>query len=1321
MRIHLRWDHVDFLSVSRLGLFLAWIAMVFPLSTMSARAELPAEVYVTPRTFFVNDVHRRAMATLRLPQGDQKRQAIAAAIAQMQQLESQAARRFGASSAQVAFIRVDLAHLYSHGRKYIDAKAVPLLREALPSLRRHASQKLVAGKLLEALASLALAAFPSSTLEYNAKAHSEVRRLTEEALSLVRRQVGYNALTGVIFRTPLGFNRTFGFRTEHVRRNGMIALARDYLAYAERHGAPVDQIDATSKLAALLVEVLPPPAEPKRLAEALRGQLAPFLRQLKPNARINTGMIFFALRHLQTAALVFHRYGDLEGYATTSELSFRIFDKVGSTATTFEAFGWVYDYALVLKELGRESAYRDVLKRTGRKLIEGGNHLASKSGMTALLVALEVGATGRRGNSEFKEAHALYRELLDEMEKSRSVPPRRRAEVMLELAELERGHGVASAAKTLVDEAYRLLGGDAAPTDQVSRKATVLRRAIAFANGDIKIFEAATRRIWKIDDQRRRRKKGLAQKAPTLDAFAVDMVVGDCTGCSNELIADARRHLLEVLAVARDDELMRRGFAHVPRKVAWTILSSKRLEDRELSDAAERYVETLIVNEVTGPWNNNRTSLETTGLIRADRKKVRLSYLFANVFSETGDQRYQMPHYARLILSRVQAEKTAALNKLLEMKMREGFDYYETRDVAALIASLADGVRFGDALEDPIVSEFFLQEMLKALQGHTTNEESRRELEFELSRYVLPALSRLALADVTNGRSGEARKRLDRAQRIIDVLLEREWRVGNVAAAATLRELAGPINRLARAEVAYHVGSQDLQSSMGSLFRSIQQARFSETGLTILASVGRQIEENPYVARLVRQKDELDRQARWLEDRLEWFPKQYRPRVLADRAARIERERTSLAKELAARIPGSDTLLAATPLALSKAQKLLGPKEGLLVSIVLGEETTFALVTRDRSRAWTSSISAADLDLAVALLRAGVTITGNEWPHFDLKASADLFARLLSPMREEIGRLDTLIVVPSGALESLPFAALLVDKPPKTSTGGSEAQNFRTSRPAWLIRHFALAVLPSVATLEALRVVKSRPAAPLPFVGIANPVFSGRATAARRSRGRRVEFRSLYRTGKLADLSILRTLSPLTETEDEVRTMARLLGAPAEHLFLGKRASEKTIKQADLGRYRILAFATHGLVAGDAAPGAEPGLALTVPQRATAEDDGFLTPSEIARLKLNADLVILSACDTAASDGRPQAEGLSGLARGFFAAGARAVLASHWKIPSEPTVALTTGMIDRRAQNPQLSWAQALRQSMLELADKTGDPANAHPINWAAFIVVGAP
>lgn len=403
--------------------------------------------------------------------------------------------------------------------------------------------------------------------------------------------------------------------------------------------------------------------------------------------------------------------------------------------------------------------------------------MKDKPGATPLLVGLEVGAIGLRGNSEFKEAHVLYQELIDEMTKGSSVPPARRAEIMLALAELERSHGVASAARPLVDKAYRLLGGKKAPASHATRKALELLRTFAYEDGELGIFEAATRRIWKIDEELRDRKKGLESKSPTPDPFALRIVLGECTSCDEDLVADARRHLLDVLAVARNNELMRRGFAHIPKPVAWAILSSKNDVDSELREAAGMYVETLISNEVTGQWNNNRTSLEAAGLTRANRGKVRLAYLFTSVFSEAGDRNYLMPLYAKVLLGGTRDDKIAALTNLLDKKKNESFDYYETRDVSALIASLADGVRFGDALDDPVVSSFFLTETLNAIKDHTTNEKNRQELEVELSRFILPALARLALADLKDGRRDQARKHLDRAQRIINVRLAREWRV----------------------------------------------------------------------------------------------------------------------------------------------------------------------------------------------------------------------------------------------------------------------------------------------------------------------------------------------------------------------------------------------------------------------------------------------------------------------------------------------------------------------------------------------------------------
>ena len=113
--------------------------------------------------------------------------------------------------------------------------------------------------------------------------------------------------------------------------------------------------------------------------------------------------------------------------------------------------------------------------------------------------------------------------------------------------------------------------------------------------------------------------------------------------------------------------------------------------------------------------------------------------------------------------------------------------------------------------------------------------------------------------------------------------------------------------------------------------------------------------------------------------------------------------------------------------------------------------------------------------------------------------------------------------------------------------------------------------------------------------------------------------------------------------------------------------------------------------------------------------DGLLTASEIAQLELDADLVILSACNTAAGK-EVGARGLSGLAKSFFYAGARSLLVSHWPVESNAAAQLTTGMFERIKENPLMGKAKALQKSMMKLAS---DPKTAHPFFWAPFVVVG--
>ena len=197
--------------------------------------------------------------------------------------------------------------------------------------------------------------------------------------------------------------------------------------------------------------------------------------------------------------------------------------------------------------------------------------------------------------------------------------------------------------------------------------------------------------------------------------------------------------------------------------------------------------------------------------------------------------------------------------------------------------------------------------------------------------------------------------------------------------------------------------------------------------------------------------------------------------------------------------------------------------------------------------------------------------------------------------------------------------------------------------------------------------------------------------------------------------------SPLPETAVELCAVAADLHADAADLRLGARATERALKEmsasGQLAQYRVVHFATHGALAGELTGASEPGLILTPPNAASAEDDGFLTASEIAGLKLDADWVILSACNTAGGDA-VDAPALSGLARAFIYAQARAMLVSHWAVDSNATVKLATTAMHEMSRDAAVGRAEAVRRAMVTLIDK-GSPHEAQPAYWAPFIVAG--
>src|SRR5215831_6698338 len=403
---------------------------------------------------------------------------------------------------------------------------------------------------------------------------------------------------------------------------------------------------------------------------------------------------------------------------------------------------------------------------------------------------------------------------------------------------------------------------------------------------------------------------------------------------------------------------------------------------------------------------------------------------------------------------------------------------------------------------------------------------------------------------------------------------------------------------------------------------------------------------------------------------------------------------------LATRFPEYVTLADVTPLPLAEAAKLVGPDEALLLLVPTKDDTYLWAVTRLETRWVKIGLGANAIGDHVKALRCGLDYVG-EWQGdgaqrcmnllglagppadtgalpFDLARAHELYRRLFGDIADLLAA-KHLLVVASGPLASLPFHVLVASEPRHADA----AQPVNYGPADWLARHAAVSVLPSVASLSALRNFARQSQASASYIGFGNPLLLGSDGTDRRAwakqscpssgaRPLRADARAIVppppvgRRDGFADIDALRLQMPLPETADELCTVARLLGAPETSVYLGERATETALKtlsaNGELGRARILHFATHGLLAREAdsvlQSRAEPALMLTPPQQASAEDDGLLTASEVAQLKLNADWVVMSACNTIAGD-KPGAEALSGLARAFFYAGARALLVSH--------------------------------------------------------------
>ena len=442
------------------------------------------------------------------------------------------------------------------------------------------------------------------------------------------------------------------------------------------------------------------------------------------------------------------------------------------------------------------------------------------------------------------------------------------------------------------------------------------------------------------------------------------------------------------------------------------------------------------------------------------------------------------------------------------------------------------------------------------------------------------------------------------------------------------------------------------------------------------------------------------------------------------RLRELEAERRKYKDDIAQRFPDYFQLIQPRSPKPSDIAQLLKPDE-IFVSVLPMDTETFVWGLNAQGEIHFHRWSMGDKQINVLVDRVRQTLDvagyGTQAPAFDAAGSHQIYSGVLGPLEKMLAGKKHLILATSGPLAKLPLAVLVRNPYPAKAA------------PHYLIQDMAVSHVPTASGWLALKRFGKVAPSGRPLVAWGDPVFEVQQLASasagsvastptpKRAVRSVLEPRTLPQGGLesgVMNFVDYAQLAPLPETRDEVMELAQIMGSlPDQDLFLGPKATRQSVLQhsstGQLAQKQVVVFATHGLLAGDLPNLNQPALAMAV--TSNPADSPLLTLEDVLSLKLNADWVVLSACNTAGADGKAQ-EALSGLARGFFYAGSRSLLVTHWSVESESAMLLTTRTFEAYKTQPDLRRAEALRQAMLQTMK---DQRFTHPAFWAPYALVG--
>ena len=411
---------------------------------------------------------------------------------------------------------------------------------------------------------------------------------------------------------------------------------------------------------------------------------------------------------------------------------------------------------------------------------------------------------------------------------------------------------------------------------------------------------------------------------------------------------------------------------------------------------------------------------------------------------------------------------------------------------------------------------------------------------------------------------------------------------------------------------------------------------------------------------------------------------------LADADAALHAAAPNYGQLVQEAVPAADVLAALRPDEAFVAITLTG-ESGWVFALRNGTVAAAPLRTGTRQ-----------VGVLVRRVRASIEPTEAGVPRFDTDAAHALYQDVLAPVAPQLSGVKALVVAPSGPLLSLPFAVLLT----------APADPGRLAEAHWLIRDMTIAHVPSAANFVALRRVAGTSRAQRPWFGFGDfhPVTLAQAE------------RSFPSSACADSARLFAGLPPLPFARRELEAARALLGAAPSDEMLGAAYTVPAVEHASLKDYRVLHFATHALLPAELRCQSEPAIVTSAPPGAVDASGALLTTSDVMGLDLDADAVILSACNSGGPGGADGGDSLSGLARAFFFAGARAMLVTHWSISDQSSAFLVADTLRRFAAGSDGGLAGALRAAQLGMLDGAGHAlpaALAHPFYWAPFALIG--